>query len=62
MSEKNRSKETTILTEELKVVNIGISTFADDLRSQNVDVVHVDWKPPAGGDIEMLRILQKLGL
>ena len=62
MSEKNRSKETTILTERLKVVNIGISTFADDLRSQNVDVVHVDWKPPAGGDIEMLRLLEKLGL
>jgi len=61
MSEKRRSKE-TILTENLKVVNIGISTFADDLRSQNVDVVHVDWKPPAGGDIEMLRLLQKLGL
>ena len=62
MSEKRKSKEKTILTEKLKVVNIGISTFADDLRSQNVDVVHVDWKPPAGGDVEMLRLLEKLGL
>ena len=61
-SKKKRREERAILTQELKVVNIGISTFADDLRSQNVDVVHVDWKPPAGGDIEMLRILQKLGL
>jgi hypothetical protein len=50
-----------ILTEKLKVVNIGISTFADDLRSQNVEVILVDWKPPAGGDIEMLRLLEKLG-
>jgi FdrA protein len=61
MSEKTGGKK-TILTEKLKVVNIGISTFADDLRSQDVEVVHVDWKPPAGGDIEMLRLLAKLGL
>lgn len=62
MSERKRSNEKSILTEKLKVVNIGISTFADDLRSQDVEVIHVDWKPPAGGDIEMLRLLQKLGL
>jgi deoxyribodipyrimidine photolyase-like uncharacterized protein len=62
MSEKKSSKEKTILTEKLKVVNVGISTFADDLRSQGVKVVHVDWKPPAGGDIEMLKLLEKLGL
>jgi FdrA protein len=60
--EKKSGEEKNILTETLKVVNIGISTFADDLRSQNVDVVHVDWKPPAGGDIEMLKLLEKLGL
>jgi hypothetical protein len=62
MSEKKRNKEKTILTEKLKVVNIGVSTFADDLRSQGVEVVHVDWKPPAGGDLEMLKLLAKLGL
>lgn len=61
MPEKNRGKKKTILTEKLKVVNIGISTFADDLRSQGVEVVIVDWKPPAGGDVEMLRLLEKLG-
>lgn len=60
MNEKVEKK--SILTENLKVVNIGISTFADDLRSQKVEVVHVDWKPPAGGDIELLKILEKLGL
>jgi hypothetical protein len=62
MSEKKSNNGKTILTETLKVVNIGISTFADDLRSQGVDVVHVDWKPPAGGDVEMLKLLEKLGL
>ena len=61
MSEKS-DEEKNILREKLKVVNIGISTFADDLRSQGVQVVHVDWKPPAGGDVEMLKLLEKLGL
>jgi hypothetical protein len=51
----------TIIDEDLKVVNIGVSTFADDLRSQGVEVVSVDWRPPAGGDVEMLRLLEKLG-
>ncbi len=60
---KKRSKEqkATILLQKLKVVNIGISTFGDDLRSQDVEVVDVDWKPPAGGDVEMSRLLEKLG-
>jgi len=62
MSKKKKGEERTILTEKLKVVNIGISTFADDLRSQGVEVVHVEWKPPAGGDTEMQRLLEKLGL
>ena len=62
MSEEKRPEEKNILTEKLKVVNVGIKTFADDLRSQDVEVVHVDWKPPAGGDLEMLKLLAKLGL
>jgi FdrA protein len=62
MSDKKSGKGNTILTEKLKVVNIGISTFADDLRSQDVEVIYVDWKPPAGGDQEMIKLLERLGL
>ena len=58
---KARKKSGTILDHDLKVVNIGIATFADDLASQGVEVVKVDWKPPAGGDAEMMKILEKLG-
>jgi len=61
VAERSRTKKKSILSETLKVVNIGVSTFADDLRSQGVEVVAVDWKPPAGGDAEMLRLLEKLG-
>jgi len=61
MAKKKPEIRKTILTGKLKVINIGISTFADDLQAQGVDVVSVDWKPPAGGDVDMLRLLQKLG-
>ncbi len=55
------AKTRTILNQELKVVNIGIPAFADDLAAQGVDVVNVEWKRPAGGDEEMLKLLEKLG-
>jgi hypothetical protein len=51
----------SLLGQELKVVNIGLQSFADDLESQGVKVARVDWKPPAGGDLKMQKLLEKLG-
>jgi hypothetical protein len=45
---------------EVKVINMGLESFADDLKSQNVKVVHVDWRPPAGGNKKMMSLLGKL--
>jgi hypothetical protein len=45
----------------LKVINIGLSLFAESLRQQQVVVAQVDWRPPAGGDMELLRLLDRLG-
>lgn len=44
----------------LKVINIGIKPFFDALKAQGVEVVHVDWRPPAGGDREALKLLERL--
>lgn len=44
----------------LKVVNLGIETFAETLRAQGVEVIHVDWRPPAAGDEEILGLLEEL--
>ncbi len=55
MTEKEK-----LFNKELKVINIGIEMFADDLEKQNVDVIHVDWRPPAGGDLDILKLLEKL--
>ena len=49
-----------IFKKELKVINIGIDTFTTDLKTQEVEVIHVDWHPPAGGDLDMLKLLEKL--
>ena len=51
----------SILKQKLKVINLGIEIFADDLKRQGVEAVSVDWQPPAGGDEELLRLLEKLG-
>jgi len=54
------SKRENLLNKKLKVINLGIQTFAEDLKKQGVEVVHVDWRPPAGGDVEILKLLDKL--
>jgi hypothetical protein len=54
------SKRENLLNKKLKVINIGIETFVQDLKRQGVEVVHVDWRPPAGGDVEILKLLDKL--
>ena len=45
----------------LKVINVGLELFAKDLEQQRVQVVQVDWKPPAGGDPHLAKLLSKLG-
>jgi FdrA protein len=53
-------KEINILNEELKVINLGLPQFAQSLEQQEVDVVHILWTPPAGGDQEMIDLLDQL--
>jgi len=43
-----------------KAVNIGVQDFAESLQIQGVEVVQVNWVPPAGGDLEMIDLLDKL--
>ena len=43
-----------------RVINIGLSFFADDLKKQDAEMVNVDWSPPARGNIELANLLAKL--
>lgn len=49
-----------LFSEELKILNIGTSNFKDDLELQGQKVIQLDWAPPAGGDIEILKIVDEL--
>lgn len=53
------SMRTDVLTT-VRPVNLGLDTFADALRAQGAPVVEVDWRPPAGGDPELLALLTAL--
>ena len=54
------SKLNDLFTKELHVVNLGIESFAEDLASQGKKIVHVSWKPVAGGDKVAAGNLRKL--
>lgn len=51
-----------LLSQPIKVINVGLEGFARDLSGREVPVVQVQWSPPAGGDPKLAELLSKLGL
>jgi len=54
------TKINQLFQQELKVINIGLESFNEDLKKQNIKTIQVDWKPPARGNEKMLSLLDKL--
>jgi hypothetical protein len=54
------SKITELLEKPMVVINLGLKKFAESLEEQKVEVLQVDWVPPAGGDQEMIDLLGQL--
>ena len=48
-----------LLSEPLQAINIGLEVFGESLEAQDVPVVHVDWRPPAG-DARIAALLARL--
>ena len=46
--------------QKLKVLNIGLSSFAETVSREGAEAVNLDWQPPAGGDREAARMLADL--
>jgi len=44
---------------ELKVINTGLESFAEDLRKTGTHVVQLDWKPPVHGNPEAMKKVLK---
>lgn len=49
-----------ILEDDLRVVNIGLEIFADELRSEEIPVVQMDWRPPTAGNARLSALLADL--
>lgn len=49
----------SILGRPLKVINIGLEGFAQDIKSAGVPVIHLDWRPPAEGDERLITLLER---
>ncbi len=50
----------TTLTKELQAINVGLESFAENLVAQETPVVHVEWRPPAGGNEKLAAILERM--
>jgi hypothetical protein len=48
------------LPERARVVNIGLSLFADAVAEQGFEVANIDWRIPAGGDPDVISTLCRL--
>lgn len=49
--------EPSVLRDPLRVINIGLASFAEDLRAEGVPVIELDWRPPAGGNARLSALL-----
>jgi FdrA protein len=50
----------TTLQKPLEAINVGLESFADNLKAQGTPTAHVDWRPPAGGNERLMAILEKM--
>jgi FdrA protein len=41
-------------------INVGLESFAENLVAQGTPALHVDWRPPAGGNEKLIAILERM--
>jgi FdrA protein len=50
----------SILQKPLMAINLGLESFAANIEDQDAPVIHVEWRPPAGGNEKLMTILEKM--
>lgn len=48
------------LTQPLAAINVGLESFYESLTSQGAQAVHVEWRPPAGGNEKLASLLARM--
>jgi hypothetical protein len=56
----NVKKINNLFKQELTVINMGLESFAENLRKEKVKVLQMNWRPPAGGDKRLISLLAKV--
>lgn len=63
-SVSRKNEFTPVYLEQLKqplaAINVGLESFYDSLLSQGAQAVHVEWRPPAGGNEKLAALLAKM--
>ncbi len=49
-----------ILEKELKICNLGLKVFNTDYDIQGIEYYDLEWRPPCGGNIKLLEMLEEL--
>ncbi len=49
-----------LFTQDLVAANMGLESFADNLREQDTKAIQIAWKPPAGGDPKLVALLDAI--
>ena len=57
---KNTPVNLEQLTQPLAAINVGLESFYESLTSQGAQAVHVQWRPPAGGNERLASLLAKM--
>lgn len=52
------SKLQHLFSSKLDVINVGLQLFNDTLKQQDVSSTHLQWKPAAHGDAELIKLLE----
>jgi len=61
MSQTQNTETDKLLKSDVRVVNVGLREFARDLSACKIQVIQVDWSPPAVTNPKVASLLAKLG-
>jgi len=53
-------EEMDLFQDTIVAINVGVQDFGEALEGQGIQVIYVDWSPPAGGDQAMMDLLDQL--
>jgi FdrA protein len=58
--DKYRQVNLERLKQPLAAINVGLESFYESLISQGAQAVHVEWRPPAGGNEKLASLLSRM--